>query len=298
MIERWVGIDIGYSQMTIAIIDAGINIIALECTREPFGDGHNREVAISRLRILLQRLSYFKNVPVRIAGYCYGHSGVLEEFKNAGWTVDGFMALNDVVGFYGLTDMKGHAIIGGCGSFSQVVYVDVANNVYWPGDDVKAKLPRWMLSGWDYATFLLGLTKQSVSDELSWLSQEVRDILGGETLETSGHRWSYLGPLLRRLFGYEELNQFIIKAVENVIKTEKVFRHYIKKAELPRFIFGGGAVREDNLWSLLCVELQKQGVENIIRVQGEPAVGLARFAAFNPNSDAWSFIGYKRPSWL
>ena len=298
MTERWVGIDAGYSQMTIAVLDAGVNVVAIEHTREPLGDGHEKAAAIARLQSLLKRLSNFNHVPVRIAGYCYEHSEVLQAFKEAGWIVEGCEALNDVVGFYGLTEMKGNAIVGGCGSFSQVVYISPENDICWPGEDVVAELPDWLLSGWDYATFLLDLSKREEYGELAWLPKVVRETLGGETLESSGHRWSYLGPLLVRMLGQTEVKHFFAKAVENIVKTRSILGQYITVPEAPRLVLGGGAVREDSLWAVVSDELRKQGVIDVVRVQGEPAVGLVRFANYNPNVDAWSFIGLKRPSWL
>jgi hypothetical protein len=239
-----------------------------------------------------------KSVPVRIAGYCYENSGVIEEFEKEGWPVEGCKALNDVVGFYGLTDMRGHAVVAGCGSFSQVIYVNAANDICWPGDDVTAEMPPWLLSGRDYASFLLDLSKKTGDGELSWLSKAVRKTLGSETPESSGHSWSYLGPLIEKLIGYKELYKFITQAVENIVKTENVFRRYIKNTGSPVVVLGGGAVKDEKLWELISIDLQKQGLENIIRVKGEPAVGLARYAACYTNADAWTYIGNKRPSWL
>lgn len=297
MVNRWIGIDNGCSQMTIAILDSRSDIVAMERIREPLGDGHSRDVALARLHCLLRRLDDFRCIPARLAGYCYEDSGVLEAFIAAGWTITGCKVLNDVVGFYGLTDMNGHTIVGGCGSFSQVVYVNTANTVYWPGDDVTARLPRWLLSGWEYASFLLELSKREYAGEFDWLAREVRDILGGETLESPGCRWGNLGPLLDRLYGYEELNQFIAQAADVVLKTRNVFMEHIRTAEPPRVVLGGGAIRNDCLWKALKAELGKQG-EDIIRIEGEPAIGLARFASSCPDADAWAYIGHKKPSWL
>jgi len=295
--ERWVGIDCGYSQMTIAIIDDKDNLIALKRTYQPAGDGHSREVAIARLKLLLHDLNDFSSIPVKLSGYCYEHSGVIEAFKEAGWTVNGCMALNDVVGFYGLTDMSGNAITFGCGSFSQIVYVDNENNICWPGDDVVAKLPKFMLSGWDYAAFLLDLSKREESRGLSWLRKAVQDTLGADSLEASGHRWGHLGPMMEKLLGTDELKQFLSCAAKSVIQIKNVFMEHLKGCEPPGIVFGGGAVRSDALWGEFKAELASRG-ENAIRVEGEPAVGLARFAACNTGANPWSYIGQKRPSWL
>lgn len=297
MIKRWVGIDCGYSQMTIAILDDRTNLIALERTCEPIGDGHNRDIAIARLKVLLHGLNDFRSVPVRLSGYCYEDSGIIETFSEAGWTVTGCKALNDVVGFYGLTDMSGHIITCGCGSFSQVVYVDIENNICWPGDDVAAELPNWMLSGWDYASFLLELSTRENTKELVWLWKAVQDTLGGDALENSGNKWSYLGPMLVKLLGTNELGLFLASAVESVLQTKNVFMGHLKGYEPPTIILGGGAVRNEALWAELKSEFTKRG-ESVIRVEGEPAVGLARFAAFNADANPWAYIGLKRPSWL
>ena len=297
MSERWVGIDCGYSQMTIAILDDKTNLIALKRTYQPVGDGHSREVAIARLKLLLRDLDEFKSIPVKLAGYCYEHAGVIETFKEAGWIVSGYKALNDVVGFYGLTDMSGNVITFGCGSFSQVVYVDIGNNICWPGDDVVAKLPNFMLSGWGYASFLLDLSREEKLGELAWLRKAVQGTLGADSLEASGHRWSYLGLMMERLVGTDELRQFLSRVADSVIQIKKVFMEYLKGCEPPRIVFGGGAVRSNALWTALKSELAKRG-ENVIRVEGEPAVGLARFAAYNTDANPWSYIGLKRPSWM
>lgn len=297
MIERWVGIDCGYSQMTIAILDDRDNIIALERTCEPIGDGHHRDVAIARLKVLLHRLTDLSCVPVKLSGYCYENSGVIETFKEAGWAVKDCKALNDVVGFYGLTDMSGHTITCECGSFSQVVYVDRENNICWPGDDVAAELPDWLLSGWNYASFILELSKRENHCGLEWLRKAVRDTLGRETLETSGNRWSYLGPMLGKLQGTAELEQFLFRAVESVLQTKNVFMRHLKGYEPPKIILGGGAVRNEALWTALKAEFVKRG-ESVVRIEGEPAVGLARFAIYNADVNPWSYIGSKRPSWL
>lgn len=297
MPERWVGIDCGYSQMAIAILDDRTNLIVLKRTYHPVGDGHSREVAIARLKLLLRQLDSFKSVPAKLSGYCYEHTGVVEAFRQAGWEVEGYKALNDVVGFYGLTDMRGNVITFGCGSFSQVVYIDGKNNICWPGDDVAAKLPDFMLSGWGYASFLLDLSKQDKSGEMAWLREVVRDTLGADSLEASGHRWGYLGPVMERLLGTDVLKQFLSHVADTVIRIKDVFMEYLKVDEPPQIIFGGGAVRSEAIWAALKSELAKRG-EDVIRVEGEPAVGLARFAAYNADANPWAYIGLKRPSWL
>jgi len=70
--------------------------------------------------------------------------------------------------------MSGNVITFGCGSFSQVVYVDIGNNICWPGDDVVAKLPSLMLSGWGYASYLLDLSRKEKLGELAWLRKLCR----------------------------------------------------------------------------------------------------------------------------
>lgn len=297
MADRWIGIDVGYSQMRVAVLDAGGRTLAFENTYEPYGDGHDREVALARLRRLLKRLSSYKDVPVFLAGYCYEHSGVLELFREEGWTVEGYKGLNDVVGIYGLTEMKGHALVCGCGSFSQRVYVGRSNDIYWPGEDVVPKLPGWLLSGWDYAVFLLDLSKRAEGD-LKWLAREVRKILGGDRLESSGHRWGALGPFIGRLIGHPELKRYLKKAAKSVIETRDVFWQHLDTEEPPALILGGGALGDENLWLLLEAELRELGAEAPVRVQGEPAVGLARYALYHPDADPWRYIGQECPSWL
>jgi len=68
-------------------------------------------------------------------------------------------------------------------------------------------------------------------------------------------------------------------------------------AEAPDVVPGGGAVRDDRLWTALVLELASREVR-AIRVVGEHAVGLARFAKHFPGANPWAYVGRKKPSWL
>ncbi len=294
---RWVGIDCGFSQMSVALLDPMDYVLAVECTREPRGDGHTPDVALARLRVLLSRLGGLREVPVRLSGYCYEHTGVREAFVEAGWSVVGSKALNDVVGIYGLTDMVGHVVVGGCGSWPQVVYVDSLNAVTWPGDDVAAEMPEWLLCGWAYAKFLVTLSNQNDNARWAWLREAIREKLGGHTLLRSDPRWGDIGPLMKPLLHSPEARRFFGQAADAVVRTRDVFGRNTQDLEPPRVIVGGGAVRDEELWEILETGLRARGV-CADRIVGEHAVGLARFAKYNPHADAWAFIGEKRPSWL
>ena len=294
---RWVGIDCGYSQMTVAVVDVGAGVVALERTREPSGDGHSCGVALARLHTLLGRLRGARHEPASLAGYCYTHSGVVEAFREAGWSIEGCMALNDVVGFYGLTEMRGNALVGGCGSFDQVVYVSHDNNVQWPGDDLSAELPRWLLSGREYAAFLVDLAGRDAESRVAWLAQAVSDTLGGQNLESSDGRWGQLGPLLTKLLDHPAVGHFIADAADSVAQTRLVFQRHLGLSEPPAVILGGGAVSDEGLCSMLSAELESRGTV-VTLARGEPAIGLARFALRNPGADAWSYVGREKPSWL
>lgn len=287
---RWVGVDCGYSQMSIAVLDAAGRVLAVARTKEPRGDGHQRELARARLHILLSRIEGMRQGPVHLAGYCYEHTGVYEAFRQAGWSVVGMKALNDVVGVYGLTAMGGHVLLAGCGSWGQVVYVDPANAIHWPGDDVANEMPAWLLSGRAYAEFL-------VNSPLDWLRREARAKLGGDKLAQSAHRWVDLGPLLSSALMHPEVRRFLARAADAVLKTRDVLWQHTRVAAAPLVVMGGGAIRDDQLWTLLASELTSRGV-SAIRVVGDSAVGLARFAKQNPEADPWAVIGRKKPSWL
>lgn len=175
--RHWVGIDQGFSQMGLAVLGPGGDVLASEQTREPAGDGHAREVALARLRTLLARVEVWRDVPVHLAGYCYEQSGVAQAFAAAGWSVAGTKGLNDVLGVYGLTAMPGNVVVAGCGTYSQVVYVDKHQSVRWPGDDVAERLPEWLLSGRAYSEFLVGWAGQG-ADATGDLRAAVRRLLG------------------------------------------------------------------------------------------------------------------------
>ncbi len=294
---RWVGIDCGYSQMGIAVLDEADHILAAARTHQPQGDGHSKEVALARLRILLNRIHAFRDSPVRLAGYCYEHMGVYETFRDAGWHVIGSKALNDVIGIYGLTDMPGNVVIGGCGSWPQVVYVDEANVVHWPGDDVTTEMSDWLLSGWCYAKFLVKLSQRKDLPQVDWLRQAVRERLGEADLIKSNDRWGTLGTLLPQMLECPEVRQFLAAAASAVVETRNILWKYSLHHSAPAVAIGGGAVSDERIWAVLGSELQSRGM-TVNRVVGNHAVGLARFAKHNPDVNAWAFIGRERPSWL
>lgn len=296
MAHRWVGVDCGFSKMGIAVLDQNGQVITAMRTYKPEGDGHSRDVALARLHVLLEQMHSFRELPVHIAGYCYDHSGVLEAFAGAGWTIVGSTALNDVVGIYGLTAMQGNVVVGGCGSWPQIIYVDEANTINWPGDDVVTELPEWLLSGHAYAELLDFMARKGKRAGLAWLAREVRQRLGG-SLEQCDHRWGSLGPLMSQMLEHPEVRRFLEKAVRAVKETRDVFWRHSMARHAPSVVLGGGAVSDERLWALLRDELQSHGVV-VKRVTGEPAVGLARFAQENPKANAWGFIGRKRPAWL
>ena len=56
----------------------------------------------------------------------------------------------------------------------------------------------------------------------------------------------------------------------------------------------GRAVSDERIWAVL-----RDGFDRSYgRVEGDHAVGLARFAKRNPEADAWAVVGKVRPSWL
>jgi len=274
--ERWVGIDQGYSHMGLAVIDADGRTLASERTREPAGDGHEPDVALRRLRVLLGRVAGLRDGPVRLAGFCHEGSGVPEVFAEAGVTVRGTKALNDVVGVYGITEMRGHVVVAGCGTYSQVVYVDEGQAVCWPGDDVAAQLPQWLLFGGAYARF-------------------VAERRGGE--EPPPRRWAELGPLLSDMLHDPAAREFLTLAATALAQTRDVFWRETGVARPPDLVLGGGAVADPRVWAALSASARALGV-GVERAQGDPAVGLARFAMVHPDADPWAFIGRVRPGWL
>lgn len=297
MSHLWVGLDCGHSHMGLAVLDETDRVLAIERTSQPSGDGHSREIALARLNVLLDRVSHLKGYPAILAGYCYEHSGVCEAFRDAGWRVVGLKALNDVVGIYGLTDMRGNTVAGGCGSFPQVVYVDRTNSIRWPGEDVVAEMPGWPLSGWNYAELLLSLSQRDDLPEIGWVRQEVLERLGGERLEQSSDRWGSLGPLLPRVLDCPDVRQFLATAAHAVLTIRDVMWRYAAVDDPPCVVIGGGAVEDERVWNALQSELRARSL-SVKRVVGEPAVGLARYARRFPDADAWAVIGQVRPCWL
>jgi hypothetical protein len=296
-LTAWVGIDCGYSQMSIAVLDQDGHVLAIERTRLPRGDGHSGEVALARVLVLLERLHGLSHPPARLAGYCYDHSGVVEAFRGRGWTVIEAKPLNDVVGIYGLTDMRGNVVVGGCGSWPQVVYIDQANAVCWPGEDVAAEMPEWQLSGWRYAGFLKDLSKRNDLGRWSWLKQAVIEKLRCEDLDRSRGNWGALGPLLPEVLEHVDARRFLSAAADAVVETRNVLWKHSGCNFAPGVVIGGGAVSDERIWALLHSEFESRSIE-VERAEGDPAVGLARFAMKNPHADAWAFLGQVKPSWL
>ena len=314
MRHLWVGIDCGFSQMSAAVVDESGRVLAVERTREPPGDGHTRDVALARLRRLLERLRGVRDKsggPARLAGYCYDHSGVREAFEQEGWRVEGCTALNDVVGVYGLTAMQGNVVVFGCGSWSQVVYVDPANTIFWPGEEIASAMPDWLPSGSAYARFLVEYVSQTPGANTG-LARVAAEKLGADpaagAIDGSAGRWGELGPLLSSALDLPEVRRFLSQAAAAVRQTRDLFWEAVQAARAahgshgldvqpPGVVMGGGAVRDDRLWSVLQTELASRGV-NATRVVGEHAVGLARFARHNPGANAWAYLGEKKPSWL
>lgn len=278
---RWVGIDQGYSQMGIAILEADGAVAASLRLREPRTDGHDRAAALARLRLLLARLRRWRGAPVRLAGYCYSDSGVAEAFAEAGWTVAGAMGLNDVVAVYGLSAMRGHAVVAGCGTYAQVVYVDARHGIRWPGDDVAPDLPPWPLSGEAYARFV------------------AERGMAGDGLEVgaSPSRFAELGSRLTGMLDEPETGAFLDRAAAAVARTRDVFWRHSGAARPPQVLVGGGAVGAPRLWAEVAVRTRACGV-SVRRVEGPPAVGLARFARAHPDADPWGVVGGRPPAWL
>jgi hypothetical protein len=274
--NQWVGIDQGYSHLAVAVVDAHGTAVCSESTEEPEGDGHDRKTVLVRLGLLLDRLEAFRAIPAGLAGYCYNDSGIREAFTERGWCIEDVVALNDVVGVYGLTEMRGHVVVAGCGSWPQTIYVDSQNNVRWAGRDVEQGLPDWLLCGNAYSRFLresgLGL---GISED---------------DFRATGYR-------LERLIDHPEVREFVRRAAEAARKTRDVFWRYCGQQEAPLLVLGGGAVRGDAVWRALDEELGTIGVQRT-RVTGDQAVGLVRFALANPTADPWGFIGSERPRWL
>lgn len=296
---RWVGIDQGYSQMGLAVVASDGTVLASARTREPVGDGHARDVALARLGRLLPRVEHLRDVPVRLAGYCYEKSGVCEEFRRSGWLVEGWKALNDVMGVYGLTAMRGHTVVGGCGTFGQLVYVDRDQTVRWPGDDVAARLPEWPLSGRGYANFLVSLAKEApraAAPPPDWV-RSVDAIVGSASVDDSPQTWSALGPLLGGMLSMPEARAFVSRAVTAVIETHGVLWRCSGADGPPALVLGGGGLSDGRLWALVADDLRRQGV-GAERAQGDLAAGLARFAMAHPEADPWAVIGDVRPAWL
>jgi hypothetical protein len=295
--QRWVGIDQGWSQMGLAVLGAADDVLVVHRTREPSGNGHDHATALARLRGLLARADAFRHAPVHLAGFCYEGSGVAETFAEAGWTVAGTKALNDVVGPYGLTPMPGHVVAACCGTYSQVVYVDDRHAIRWAGGDVR--LPDWHLCGEAYAGFLVERARTAPATPLA---RAVRDTLGG-TLPPAGEgvptaRWADLGPLLSAAIDSDPAARaFLTRAAAAVVDARNVLCGAAKRPDRCPIVLGGGAVADDRLWAFLSEQWRAVGVR-VDRAAGEPSVGLARYARRHPDADPWSHVGSQRPGWL
>ena len=290
---RWVGIDHGYSQMGLAVLTPEGQVLASVRTQDPPGDGHDRGIALLRLHGLLHRLTALRGTPVRLAGYCYAQSGVHAAFAEAGWSVAGAKALNDVVGVYGLSAMSGDVVVAGCGTFSQVVYVDPRQAVRWPGDDVR--LPEWLLSGQAYARLLATLAGEAGAPP-GW-AEQVGAAGGAAGVESAPATWARLGPLLSASLDVPVVRAFVARAATAVRQSRDVLWQQAGTAGPPEVVLGGGAVGDDRLWALLVECLRPLGIRPR-RAVGDPAVGLARFALAHPDADPWAVAGRVRPAWL
>ena len=290
---RWVGIDQGYSQLGLAVLTPEGQVLASVRTQDPPGDGHDRAIALLRLRGLLHRLTQLRGTPVRLAGYCYAESGVHAAFAEAGWRVEGEKALNDVVGVYGLSAMSGDMLVAGCGTFSQVVHVDRRHAVRWPGEDVR--LPEWLLSGQAYARFLATLAGEAGAPP-AW-AEEVRAVGGAAGVDAAPATWARRGPLLSASLDLPAARGFVARAATAVRQSRAVFWRHAGTAGPPAVVLGGGAVGDDRLWALLVECLRPHGIRPW-RAVGDPAVGLARFAMAHPDADPWAVAGRVRPAWL
>ena len=270
--NRFMGIDCGATKLRVAVVDDSGAICASEVTSQPEGDGHDRQVALDRLARVVDRLGDLRG-DVHVAGYCYSHSGVLELLTETGWGLTGATALNDVVGIYGLTSMTGGLVVAGCGSTSQVVYIDQSSNICWPSDDVERELPEWLVCGRAYAAHL------------------------GDARDDDPQAWLRSGQQLSSSIDNPSSATFIRRAAQAVRDTRDALWQRVGEAEAPTVVLGGGAVADDRLWQRLEAELQRAGVD-AKRVLGDHAAGLARYAMHCPDADPWSFVGTERPSWL
>lgn len=266
----WIGIDCGYSQLSVSVLDGAGNTTAHGRAQVPLGDGHAHGIALARLQTILNTLSPLTTprTPSILAGYCYDHSGVRAAFENAGWPVVGAMPLNDVVGVYGLTEMPGHVMLAGCGSFPQVVYIDAHNNVCWPSDAVAAALPAWPLSGDAYGRFMARAYR-----------------------EAKGRR------LLSDTLGRPETRQYLQQAAHAIRETRAVLWNLSGQHDPPRIVVGGGAVSPTNVWAHVASALNAIGIA-AERVVGDQAAGLARYALHHRDANAWAYLGDAPPSWL
>lgn len=268
--NHWVGIDCGYSHLCVAVLDDAGNVLAVEDAHHPQGNGHDRDVALARLQHILTRLSDFRNHPVHLAGYCYDDSGVESAFSSSGWSVVGSTALNDVVGIYGLTRMRAHALVAGCGSHSQLVYIDSNNNVCWPSDRLAQQLPDWLLCGSAYAQFMH---------------------------EGGDRSWTEYGALFATLTNLPNTRAYLQRAADVARETRDAFWQACGSQEPPALVMGGGAIKDDRVWERLEVELNARGI-TANRVLGVHAAGLVRYALAHPLANAWSFVGDQPPGWL
>lgn len=264
----WAGIDCGYSYLTVAILDEVGRTLDIGDARLPLGNGHERSVALARLQAVLPELQRWRDRPIILAGYCYTDSGVRDAFETAGWQVVGDIALNDVVGVYGLSQMQTHVVVCGCGSFSQLVYVDTQHNICWLWDTLAAELPQWPLCGEAYARFIQHAYGDTVANGL-------------------------LSDTLNLL----PTQQYLRQAAQAIRATRDIFWHHSGMPTPPMLVLGGGAIRHAGLWQFVARELAT-GDCAVERVTDEQAIGLAQFAMRYRTANAWGHIGDKPPSWL
>lgn len=273
----YVGIDRGSSQMAVAVVRADGTVLRHVLTRTPLTPDDEVGGDLARLASLLPRIADHRGRPVTLAGHCYESSGVRELFRDARWTVRRVFAFNDAVNHYGLGSMPGNVVLAACGTWPQVVYIDAANNVRWPGDDVA--LPAWTLSGRAYAEFLVSRRPHLVS------------------VLSSPRRWIGLGRLLGPALTAPDVPAFVEAGADAAVRAHRVLWEASGVPDIPRMVFGGGAVRDDRIWSIVRARFERAGVP-ATRVRGRPAVGAVRYARANPDADVWGYVGDRRPSWL
>jgi len=265
----WAGIDCGYSHLTVSLLDDLGETLIICDAREPLGNGHDPSVALARLQAILPQLQKWRTAPITLAGYCYTDAGVRAAFEAAGWRVVDAVALNDVVGVYGLSQMEANVVVAGCGSFSQLIYVDHYHNICWPSDQLVAELPVWPLSGEAYGDFI----QRAYPDRTYQLLSESLDQVATQ--------------------------HYLRQAAQTITAIRNAFWHAsgLASASPPKVVVGGGAIRHEGLWQWVAQALMEVDC-SLERVQGEQAIGLIRYAVRHRTANAWGYIGDRPPSWL